>query len=199
MPSPRRMHSTFTIFSNCSIILPGFKFTELHTLTLAAHSYALLWELIARSTYIALKNIWETPLQIPVIHQETLWDNMGNYVTLWDTKRCHETPWGNMRNDKISWGNMRYRKRLWHAMRHHRALMRHLETWWDAPHKLVCPVSVVSESWLCHWRTQAMISRAFAVISFLPTPPSTHTTHPHCLLSGSLMYYIETVCLYVCV
>ena len=36
------MHSTFTIFNNGSIILPGFKFTELHTLTLAARSYALL-------------------------------------------------------------------------------------------------------------------------------------------------------------
>ena len=32
----------FTIFSNGSIIPPGFKFTELHTLTLAARSYALL-------------------------------------------------------------------------------------------------------------------------------------------------------------
>ena len=31
-----------TIFSNGSIILPSFKFTELHTLTLAARSYALL-------------------------------------------------------------------------------------------------------------------------------------------------------------
>ena len=29
-------------FSNGSIILPGFKFTELHALTLAARSYALL-------------------------------------------------------------------------------------------------------------------------------------------------------------
>ena len=36
------MRSTFTIFSNGSIIPPGFKFTELHALTLAAHSYALL-------------------------------------------------------------------------------------------------------------------------------------------------------------
>ena len=31
------MRSTFTIFSNGSIIQPGFKFTELHALTLAAH------------------------------------------------------------------------------------------------------------------------------------------------------------------
>ena len=31
-----------TIFSNGSIIPPGFKFTELHALTLAARSYALL-------------------------------------------------------------------------------------------------------------------------------------------------------------
>ena len=31
-----------TIFSNSLIIPPGFKFTELHALTLAAHSYALL-------------------------------------------------------------------------------------------------------------------------------------------------------------
>ena len=36
------MRNTFTIFSNSSIILPGFKFTELHALTLAARSYALL-------------------------------------------------------------------------------------------------------------------------------------------------------------
>ena len=36
------MRSTFTIFSNGSIIPPGFKFTELNALTLAAHSYALL-------------------------------------------------------------------------------------------------------------------------------------------------------------
>ena len=41
-----RMHSKFTIFSNGSIIPPGFKFTELHTLTLAAHSYAFLFEII---------------------------------------------------------------------------------------------------------------------------------------------------------
>ena len=32
-----------TIFSNGSIILTGFKFTELHVLTLAARSYALLF------------------------------------------------------------------------------------------------------------------------------------------------------------
>ena len=31
-----------TIISNSSIIPPSFKFTEFHTLTLAAHSYALL-------------------------------------------------------------------------------------------------------------------------------------------------------------
>ena len=31
-----------TTFSNSSIILPGFKFTKLHALTLAARSYALL-------------------------------------------------------------------------------------------------------------------------------------------------------------
>ena len=31
-----------TIFSNGSIILLGFKFTELHTLTLATRSYTLL-------------------------------------------------------------------------------------------------------------------------------------------------------------
>ena len=31
-----------TIFSNGSIILPGFKFTKLHALTLATRSYALL-------------------------------------------------------------------------------------------------------------------------------------------------------------
>ena len=35
------MHRTFTVFSNSSIIPPGFKFTELHTLTLATCSYAL--------------------------------------------------------------------------------------------------------------------------------------------------------------
>ena len=38
----RYVCSTFTIFSNGSIILPGFKFTELHALTLVARSYALL-------------------------------------------------------------------------------------------------------------------------------------------------------------
>ena len=36
------MRSTFTIFSNSSIIPPGFKFMKLHALTLAARSYALL-------------------------------------------------------------------------------------------------------------------------------------------------------------
>ena len=39
------MHSCavcVTIFSNGSIILPGFKFTELHALTLAARSYMFL-------------------------------------------------------------------------------------------------------------------------------------------------------------
>ena len=35
-------YSSPTIFSNGSIIPPGFKFTELHTLTVAARSYALL-------------------------------------------------------------------------------------------------------------------------------------------------------------
>ena len=47
MPNSGRMRSTFTIFSNGSIpvIPPGFKFMELHTLTLAGHSYALLCEL----------------------------------------------------------------------------------------------------------------------------------------------------------
>ena len=39
----------FTIFTNGSIIPPGFKFTELHALTLAARSYALL---LARMTYL---------------------------------------------------------------------------------------------------------------------------------------------------
>ena len=40
-----RVHSCavcVTIFSNGSIIPPGFKFTKLHALTLAARSYALL-------------------------------------------------------------------------------------------------------------------------------------------------------------
>ena len=36
-----------TIFSNGSIIPPGFKFTKLHALTLAARSYALLIQSIA--------------------------------------------------------------------------------------------------------------------------------------------------------
>ena len=40
------MRSMFTIFSNGSIIPPGFKFTELHTLTLAARFYVLLIEYI---------------------------------------------------------------------------------------------------------------------------------------------------------
>ena len=31
-----------TIFSNSSMIPPGFKFMELHALTLVAHSYTLL-------------------------------------------------------------------------------------------------------------------------------------------------------------
>ena len=43
--------STFTIFSNGSIISPGFKFTELHAFTLAARSYALLF-LLSRSIFI---------------------------------------------------------------------------------------------------------------------------------------------------
>ena len=42
MPNPGHMRSTFTIFSNGSIIPPSFKFTELHALTLAVCSYALL-------------------------------------------------------------------------------------------------------------------------------------------------------------
>ena len=37
-----------TIFSNSSIIQTGFKFTELHALTLAARSYALLVKLNAQ-------------------------------------------------------------------------------------------------------------------------------------------------------
>ena len=41
-PSPVCMRSMFIIFSNGSIIPPGFKLMELHTLTLAARSYALL-------------------------------------------------------------------------------------------------------------------------------------------------------------
>ena len=36
-----------TVFSNGSIIPTGFKFTELHTLTLAARSYVLLSEVTA--------------------------------------------------------------------------------------------------------------------------------------------------------
>ena len=35
-----------TIYSNCSIIPPSFKFTQLHALTLAAHAYALLLTMI---------------------------------------------------------------------------------------------------------------------------------------------------------
>ena len=35
-------HMWFTIYSNGSIIPTGFKFTELHALTLAARSYVLL-------------------------------------------------------------------------------------------------------------------------------------------------------------
>ena len=37
-----RMRSMFTIFSNGSIIPPGFQLMELHALTLASRSYALL-------------------------------------------------------------------------------------------------------------------------------------------------------------
>ena len=39
---PRTHAQHIYYFSNGSIILPGFKFTELHALTLAARSYALL-------------------------------------------------------------------------------------------------------------------------------------------------------------
>ena len=35
-----------TIYSNCSIILPSFKFTQLHAFTLAVHAYALLLTMI---------------------------------------------------------------------------------------------------------------------------------------------------------
>ena len=35
-----------TIYSNCSIIPPSFKFTQLHALTRAAHAYALLLTMI---------------------------------------------------------------------------------------------------------------------------------------------------------
>ena len=38
----------YYFFSNSSIIPPGFKFTELHALTLAAHFYALLQYIICR-------------------------------------------------------------------------------------------------------------------------------------------------------
>ena len=48
-PNPGRMRSTFTIFSNGSIILPGFKFMELHALTLAARPYGV--SLIAGMEY----------------------------------------------------------------------------------------------------------------------------------------------------
>ena len=37
-----QVNSTFTIYSNGSIIPPSFKFAELHALTLAARSYVLL-------------------------------------------------------------------------------------------------------------------------------------------------------------
>ena len=43
----------FTIFSNGSIIPPSFKFTELHALTLATRSYALLpISIAARATQV---------------------------------------------------------------------------------------------------------------------------------------------------
>ena len=56
------MRSTFTIYSNGSIILPGFKFTELHAFTLAARSYALLIavktnrEDTEKTTYVVMIN-----------------------------------------------------------------------------------------------------------------------------------------------
>ena len=43
-----------TLFSNNSIILTGFKFTELHTLTLAALSYALLLATLAEKKQLTV-------------------------------------------------------------------------------------------------------------------------------------------------
>ena len=44
---PHAAAHTCTIFSNGSIIPPGFKFTESDTLTLAARSYALLLDVVS--------------------------------------------------------------------------------------------------------------------------------------------------------
>ena len=56
MPNPGRMRSMFIIFSNGSIIPPGFKFTELHAFTLAARSYALLWACICHPQILFREN-----------------------------------------------------------------------------------------------------------------------------------------------
>ena len=50
------MRSMFTIFSNGSIIPPSFKFTELHALTLAARSYALLYS--TYSIHTCIHTVW---------------------------------------------------------------------------------------------------------------------------------------------
>ena len=62
-PSPGRMHSMFTIFSNGSIIPPGFKFTELHALTLAARLCALDKSLVHQQAY---EKVVYTRLQKPL-------------------------------------------------------------------------------------------------------------------------------------
>ena len=53
------MRSTFTIFSNGSIILPSFKFTELHALTLVACSYVLLLKVMGYSLFITFNCAWD--------------------------------------------------------------------------------------------------------------------------------------------
>ena len=59
------MRSTFTIFSNGSMIPPGFKFTELHTLTLVARSYVLLLKVMGYSLFITFNCAWDdTPLTL---------------------------------------------------------------------------------------------------------------------------------------
>ena len=53
-----------TIFSNVSIIPTGFKFTELHALTLAACSYALLMD-VMEAIYVPVEVWGEINLHLP--------------------------------------------------------------------------------------------------------------------------------------
>ena len=78
-----------TIFSNGSIILTGFKFTKLHTLTLATHSYALLLWGMSRlrkisagcSLFLEQRSVYYTFQKLNEWHNLILVASLLNYQT----------------------------------------------------------------------------------------------------------------------